>query len=213
MYFFFTKQVLNTGFWCEYSALQYGFATNVYSRLLFTNELINKIGPWYQYCIICIIQSIIYMKTIWIIHFSCHFDAIKGTDLYVYYLTMLTFVVVAVNSALYVATWIKIYKDSKALADVLGESAQSIKSIHNAAKNMSLFVAVFFVQWFSLAAYSITALLGNVPEVVLYLAIFFNNFGGVLNGIVFIIIKRRKRNKALRKSDLSESVATISSKI
>lgn len=126
---------------------------------------------------------------------------------------MLTFVVVAVNSALYVATWIKIYKDSKALADVLGESAQSIKSIHNAAKNMSLFVAVFFVQWFSLAAYSITALLGNVPEVILYLAIFFNNFGGVLNGIVFIIIKRRKRKKALRKSDLSESVATISSKI
>ncbi|CAG2253631.1 unnamed protein product [Mytilus edulis] len=147
----------------------------------------------------------------------CHFDAIKGADLWVYYLTILTFVVVVVNVILYIATWIKIYKDTKALANVLGHEAQAIKSIHNSARNISLFVSVFLIQWFSLAVYSITALLGRVPEVILYMVISLNNLGGVLNGLVFIILKRRRRKKP-QKADsmatitISQSVSTISSK-
>lgn len=148
---------------------------------------------------------------------SCHFDAIKGADLWVYYLTILTFVVVVVNVILYIATWIKIYKETKALANVLGHEAQAIKSIHNSARNMSLFVSVFLIQWFSLAVYSITALLGHVPEVILYMVISLNNLGGVLNGLVFIILKRRRRKRPHKADSMatittSQSVSTISSK-
>ncbi|XP_052067164.1 uncharacterized protein LOC127706548 [Mytilus californianus] len=125
---------------------------------------------------------------------SCHFDAIKGADLLFFYSTMLTFVVIVVNSILYIATWIRIYKESTEIANTLGSAAQSIKCVHKSARNMSLFVAVFLIQWFPLAVYSITALLGEIPEVIMYLAISFTNIGGVLNGMVFIIIKRRKEH-------------------
>ena len=145
-------------------------------------------------------------------HFSCHFDAVKGTDLYVYYLTILTCIVIFVNSTLYVATWIKIYRESKALANVLGDDAQAIKSIHTSARNMSLFVAVFFIQWAPLVAYSVYALVDQVPEVLLYLCIVLNNIGGVLNGIVFVIIKRRKL-KPPAKSDVYASNISVTSRI
>ncbi|XP_076116751.1 adenosine receptor A3-like [Mytilus galloprovincialis] len=125
---------------------------------------------------------------------SCHFDAIKGVDLLVFYSTMLTFIVIVVNSVLYIATWIRIYKENKELVNTLGSTAQSIKCVHKTARNMSLFVAVFFIQWFPLAVFSITALLGHIPEVIMYMAISLTNIGGVLNGMIFIIIKRRKKH-------------------
>ncbi|XP_063400187.1 uncharacterized protein LOC134684807 [Mytilus trossulus] len=84
--------------------------------------------------------------------------------------------------------------DWKLLLYTFGHAAQSIKCVHKTARNMSLFVAVFFIKWFPLAVFSITALLGHIPEVIMYMAISFTNIGGVLNGLVFIIIKRRKEH-------------------
>ena len=132
--------------------------------------------------------------------------------MYVYYLTVLTFIVVFMNSALYIATWIKLYKESNKLAYVLGNDAQSRKSIHNSARNMSLFVLVFFIQWYSLVAYAISGMIGHIPDVILYLAISFNNIGGLLNGIVFIIIVKRAKRKPM-KPDITVSVTTISSRV
>ena len=91
------------------------------------------------------------------------------------------------------ATWIKIYKQSKTLSTTLGNTALRMKRLHNSARNMSLFVAVFFIQWTSLASYSVASLMGHIPDVILFFTIALTNVGGLLNGIAFLLIYRWKR--------------------
>ena len=57
---------------------------------------------------------------------------------------------------------------------------------------MSLFVTAFFVQWWALTVYGAWQLASEVPQILFQAVTTFSNLGGVLNGIVFIIIKKRQ---------------------
>lgn len=110
------------------------------------------------------------------------------------------------NIVLYFLTWQRISVEGKRLKNALGKNAKSIRASHQAARTMSLFVTAFFAQWWAMALYGTWQLIDeNVPQALFQFVTTFSNIGGILNGIVYIIIRRRK-TRAIK--DTEESNVT-----
>lgn len=65
-----------------------------------------------------------------------------------------------------------------------------MRMAHNAARNMTFFVAAFFVQWWAFAIYGVRALVDDVPQILFQLVTIFNNLGGVVNLGVYMFIRK-----------------------
>ncbi|XP_062593175.1 uncharacterized protein LOC134254654 [Saccostrea cucullata] len=126
----------------------------------------------------------------------CAFDAVKGTLASIFFVTVPITTVLVINVVLYTLTWWKIHVESKRIKAMLGTEAQTVRASYNAAKLMSLFVTVFFIQWWALGIVSVWQNFSKVPQEFFTVIVIFTNLGGVYNGAVYIIIRRRrKRNK------------------
>ncbi|XP_062595460.1 uncharacterized protein LOC134256815 [Saccostrea cucullata] len=109
-------------------------------------------------------------------------------------------IVITLNIILYTITWFKIRSETKRLAGTIGEKANSDRKSAQAAKNMSLFVLVFIIQWWALVVYGAWQMaVENVPLEMFLLVTTFSNIGGVLNGIVFLLMRRNKKRQTLPK--------------
>ena len=97
------------------------------------------------------------------------------------------------NSILYFFTWYKLHKDEPRFKSLSGRKASVERGSRRAVKNMTLFVAVFILQWIPLVAKAIwqQSEQQSIPFSFYQCVILFSNIGGILNGIVFFIIKRR----------------------
>ncbi|XP_061177435.1 uncharacterized protein LOC133186217 [Saccostrea echinata] len=126
----------------------------------------------------------------------CYFDGVKGAFASIFFTTIPMTIVLVVNVVLYISTWWKIYKKSSQLRTTLGKETQTLHASFNAAKMMSLFVAVFFVQWWALGIVSVWQNFAMVPEEFFTIVVIFSNLGGVFNAGVFIIIRKRRRQNA-----------------
>ena len=99
--------------------------------------------------------------------------------------------ILVVNSILYVLIWRKIRSQVQILRQSMTMMTTSMSASHRAARAMSLFVAAFFIQWWSMVVFGIWDLTGNVvPQPVVHLVTIFTNLGGVLNLIVLLLIRR-----------------------
>ena len=147
-----------------------------------------------------------------IFYCRCFFDAVKGEVAYVAMSTIPSILILVMNTILYLLTWYKLRMDAKRLEASLGKSATALQTSNIAARNMSLFVVAFFVQWWSVVLWGIwdLATTEEVPVSITILVVTFANTGGVLNGIVFIIIRRRKLKE--RYSTSSRKGTTASKK-
>lgn len=110
----------------------------------------------------------------------------------VFFTTVPLLAVLFLNSVFYGLTYFRIHQEGKRLKDTVGENAASVKGAHKAAKTMSMFVMAFFIQWWAMAIYGAWQLVEDVPQLLFQAVTTFSNLGGVLNGIVFIIIKKRQ---------------------
>ena len=100
--------------------------------------------------------------------------------------------ILVINIILYVLTWYRIRKEEPRFKDITGNDAKIIRASHRAARTMSLFVAAFLIQWWAMALYGIWQLVDIVPQGLFQCVTTFSNVGGVLNAIVYIVIRRRK---------------------
>lgn len=124
----------------------------------------------------------------------CYFDGVKGKITNICFTTAPLLIILLINIVLYILTWQRIHVESKRLKDVLGKKARAARASHRAARTMSLFVTAFFVQWWAMALYGVWQLVDEnlVPQALFQFVTTFSNVGGILNGIVYIIIRRRK---------------------
>eukprot|EP00105_Crassostrea_gigas_P042272 XP_019926420.1 PREDICTED: uncharacterized protein LOC109619808 [Crassostrea gigas] len=122
----------------------------------------------------------------------CHFDAVKGAVANIFFTTVPMTAVLVANIVLYVLTWWKIHTESKRIKTMLGNEAQTVRASHRAAKMMSLFVTAFFVQWWALGIAIVWYKFAVIPKEYLTITVIITNLGGVVNGVVYIIIKRRR---------------------
>lgn len=115
------------------------------------------------------------------------------------------------NTVLYILTWIRVHqqdKISKRIHSVVSASSR-------AAKSMSLFVFAYFVEWWPLFVFGFWSLFSNtVPQVLMHCLVIFANIGGILNLIVYTIIRRRHSGdqepaeKAIKHSDSNKTSTT-----
>ncbi|XP_062614359.1 uncharacterized protein LOC134276089 [Saccostrea cucullata] len=124
--------------------------------------------------------------------YSCYLDIVKGGVTIFFYTTAPLLAVLITNIILYGLTWKRIRSESRRLQNTLGQEVATKRAAIKAGKTMMLFVTVFFIQWWSLSLYGIWQLIAPVPLALFQLMTTFSNLGGVLNGIVYIIIRRRR---------------------
>ncbi|CAG2189899.1 unnamed protein product [Mytilus edulis] len=120
----------------------------------------------------------------------CFFDGVNGHVANFIFTTIFLSVITMTNIILYIISWFRIYKEVKAIKN----PHKSLEASHRAAKTMSLFVTAFLVQWWAMATYGIWQWETDVPQILFHFVTTFSNLGGVLNGLVFIIIVRRKHD-------------------
>lgn len=103
-------------------------------------------------------------------------------------------IILVVNVTLYTLTWIRIRHEEPKFKMEVGKDAKIIRGSHRAARTMSLFVTAFIIQWTPLAIHGVYHMTGRHISFVLFqLVVTFSNIGGILNGIVYFIIRRRNR--------------------
>ena len=125
--------------------------------------------------------------------FSCLFDGVKGKLVSIFFSTVPLLIILIFNIVLYILTWIRLRTEAKRLKYVLGKDAKTVRASHGAARTMSLFVVAFFVQWWALAVYGTWQLItADVPQLLFQFVTTYSNVGGILNGVVYIIIRRRQ---------------------
>lgn len=97
------------------------------------------------------------------------------------------------NSTLYILTWFRLRAEEPRFKNLAGDDARIIRASHKAAKCMSLFVMAFFIQWCAMAIYGVWQIVDHsVPMTVFQFVTTFSNIGGILNGIVYFIIRRKQ---------------------
>ena len=128
--------------------------------------------------------------------FSCYFDGVKGTVANLCFTTVPLLLVLVMNTVLYVLTWYRIHQQCEEVKHSLGKMSATMRASHRAARAMSMFVAAFFVQWWAMALFGVWVMTGDdVPQSVFHFVTTFSNIGGVLNLVVYILIRRRKLSK------------------
>lgn len=88
----------------------------------------------------------------------------------------------------------------------------AMSASHRAARVMSLFVAAFFIQWWSMVVYGIWDLAaGTVPQPVVHCVTTFTNIGGILNLGVFLLVRRDQshEDKKVKGEMLPRTNATL----
>ncbi|XP_062595501.1 uncharacterized protein LOC134256848 [Saccostrea cucullata] len=115
--------------------------------------------------------------------------------------------VLTLNSSLYSLTWYKIRAETKKLAATIGNKDD--RKALQSARTMSLFVFVFIIQWWAAAVYGTWKQFNdNVPLGIIVPAVTFSNIGGILNGIVFLIMRRNRQRQIIPKT----TVITVKSR-
>ncbi|XP_060077101.1 uncharacterized protein LOC132556684 [Ylistrum balloti] len=135
----------------------------------------------------------------------CYFDGVKGEIANVFFTTVPLLLVLVINIILYALTWYRIHTEGKRLRNVIGKEATTVRASHKVARTMSLFVTAFFAQWWAMALYGVWQLSADVPQALFQFVTTFSNVGGILNGIVYVIIRRRKMSGYYDKEKTKES--------
>ena len=143
--------------------------------------------------------------------FSCYFDGVTGEIANLFFTTVPLTLILIMNVILYFLTWKRIKKEEPKFKGIDGREAKRVRASHRAARTMSLFVTAFFIQWWAMCAYGIVQISSEieVPIQLFQFVTTFSNVGGILNGIVYMIIRRRSRERHSEVStELSKSDGT-----
>ena len=121
------------------------------------------------------------------------------------------------NTTLYLLTWWKIRSEVRIIRRNFGQDMRNSNKVSaiRAAKNMSLFVAAFFIQWFTAALFGAWSLFGVVPVAMFHINTTLTNLGGLLNLGVFFIVNRKRgtrtsTQKFSKTSNNSQSQGAVS---
>ncbi|XP_062606939.1 uncharacterized protein LOC134268711 [Saccostrea cucullata] len=138
----------------------------------------------------------------------CFFDGVKGVIANICFTTVPLTLILLMNTILYLLTWTRIRSDTERIKHTIGQKSVTMRMAHNAARNMTFFVAAFFVQWWAFAIYGVWALVDHVPQILFQFVTIFNNLGGVVNLVVYIFI--RKHSEIAPQPSTNESTVKTS---
>ena len=121
----------------------------------------------------------------------CYFDGVNGQVAKVFFTTAPLVGAIVLNGALYILTVRRLRQKAGRNSRLLGRSRLT-RAAARTARTSLLFVVAFFVQWWAMAVFGVWDLVAAPPEWFFQAVTTFSNLGGVLNGCVFVIIRRRR---------------------
>ncbi|XP_062610882.1 uncharacterized protein LOC134272697 [Saccostrea cucullata] len=123
----------------------------------------------------------------------CYFDGVTGNTANFFFTTVPLCFILLLNTTLYILIFQKLTSETRRLRRSIGTQTKTLTANHNAARSMSLFVLAFIIQWWAMAVYGLWTFVhpDGVPTAVFHFVTTFSNIGGILNFIVFIIIRKR----------------------
>ncbi|XP_060067600.1 uncharacterized protein LOC132547814 [Ylistrum balloti] len=121
----------------------------------------------------------------------CLFDNVRGRIGNLIVSVPMILILIA-NTTLYGFTWCRVRIESRALEASLGPTVNASARSHRVARNMFLFLIVYFIQWWPASILSILVLFPNPPVHMIYFVTTFCNIGGILNAVVYFVIRRRR---------------------
>ncbi|KAL4217516.1 hypothetical protein ACF0H5_023965 [Mactra antiquata] len=121
---------------------------------------------------------------------ACYFDSVRG-HLAVWFTTVPSVLILMINTIIYIITWKRIREQTAAIKSVVNSSATANAS-RDTAQTMSMFVAVFILQWFPVGVHSVWDLITTADPVVLHLGVTLPNLGGCFNLAVCLMLRRRR---------------------
>lgn len=145
--------------------------------------------------------------------YRCFFDSINGWLAEILITTSPLTLIFLTNSILYLVVWYRIRSEERDIELFIGTNGTRIRKSHRAAKRMSLFVIAFLVQWFSLVLNGLWRGLAAIPapDALFYAVTILPNIGGVLNGVVYYIIRPKgsERNGSEERTILSSKSISV----
>ena len=139
--------------------------------------------------------------------YSCFFDGVKGKEAELMTTTIPLAVLMCTNTLLYFMTWYKLRKDEPRFIPTTtahGRKSSVSRGSRRAVKNMTLFIVAFVMQWLPLVVYGICVQTSDVvPSPIFHCVTFFSNIGGILNGVIFFLIRRGRNANEGRSSNVA----------
>ena len=144
-----------------------------------------------------IFDLILYFIFVFVFSTSCYFDGVKGEIANLFFTTVPLTIVLVINIILYFLTWRRIKEEEPKFKGINGREARVVRASHRAARTMSLFVTAFIIQWWAMCVYGIVQVSSTitVPIELFQFVTTFSNIGGILNGIVYYVIRRRSKER------------------
>ena len=124
--------------------------------------------------------------------FSC---GVQGQLANIFFTTVPQCGVIVINSILYTVTWYHIRKETNRIHSTIGDGSQSKRASFKAGKTMTLFVAVFLIQYWASATWGLWQTIDTAPLEIFFFVVTFSNIGGVLNCIVYFIMRSGSKSK------------------
>lgn len=128
----------------------------------------------------------------------------------VLYNTGFVFIAIATDLYLYgrIAHYLLTYVKLNATGPAVSQSRRH--QLRSVAKTLPVFVLIYIIQWSAYSIWSFTWLAGtNLEDIrLIYAIVFVTNLGGVLNGLAYRLILKRKRNNVVPGAYLSPKPKT-----
>lgn len=141
----------------------------------------------------------LYHQTFLLFRFSCNFDGtLRGRLSHLIITSIGNTIFIISTAALYALICRKIYEESKRLGITLHTGSTAERRALIAAKNSSLLILAFFVQFGVFILEGIWFAVDIPPPEVHNFIVLVGSSGGIVNGIIFRIIHKREHKVSPR---------------
>ena len=187
-------------------------ACHQFSRLGLNLIIINKMGPWWrtQWCF-CGISLVHLFSNVnfAIVYFRCGAnirspDGILFNTLFIIYL----FVIFTFCAVSYTLLWVTVRTSHRRTSGIRASSNNL--GLSRTAKVMTMFVAMYGLQWVPYFIYSIWQMVSTPHIIMIYVVTILSNLGGVFNYYSYSYMRLKYTNRST--SSGSDTVYTISCK-
>ena len=154
------------------------------------------------------------MFYIFSIFYRCFFDSGNGKLANLIFTTIPLPIIVVANCVMYSLTFFKIRRQVKTIQETLGSMTSSQRAPIKAARAMSMFVLALICQWWAVAVHGVYRLFTesdeDIPMFLFFCAVIFSNTGGVLNLLVYILIRRQNLNSRDKHVNTCSQMSSVS---
>ncbi|CAC5422977.1 unnamed protein product [Mytilus coruscus] len=191
--------IISNVFGLSQALLTVTIAVTAFVLVYFNKQL--TIGPrdCYLYIIVLIVPAAMFtvlgiFQQLGPNGYFCNYDAVKGRISHLVIVSIGFTLIIVITAVLYIFICIKAYKQSKKIDAISKKESLAKKRTLSIAKHSSLLISAFFFQFGVFILDGIWRAIGTPPHWVYFLITIMSSSGGIVNSIVFYVIRKEKKS-------------------